>query len=128
MKQAKITVTMNGETESGRGTLRISEGRASLSYAFGGGSTEISFSAGEGVLSRKSEMAFSLPLGNQEPRTVLLQTAYGDIPATVRTKRFLSRITETSANLAVTYFLSDGYTEQEFSLSLSARYSTEEVC
>ena len=123
MRTAKITVTMNGETHSGRGKARFLNGKAELSYSFWG-ETELVFTPGEAFLTRKGEMTFTLPLGKKSPMTVRLQTAYGEIPVSVTTTRYSARVGETFAHVEATYLFSDGVQDQEFVFTL---FATEEV-
>ena len=126
MRNAQITVTMNGETHSGMGKACFTNEKAELSYAFWG-ETELVFTPAEAFLTRKGEMTFTLPLGKKSPTTVRLKTAYGEIPATVTTTRYSARVGETQAQITVEYLFSDGYQEQAFSFSLSVRETTEET-
>ncbi len=123
MRNAKITVTMNGETHSGKGKARFSSAKAELSYAFWG-ETELIFTPAEAFLTRKGEMTFTLPLGKKSPTTVRLQTAYGEIPATVTTTRYSARVGETFAHVEATYLFSDGVQDQPFAFAL---FATEEL-
>ena len=124
MRTAKITVTMNGETHTGVGQAILTGDGAEICYTFWG-ETNLSFTTQGALLTRKGEMSFTLPLGSKTPQTVLLKTAYGEIPATVSTTRYLASFSDTLAKVMAKYVFSDGFTEQEFSFSLTARISED---
>ena len=126
MKSAKITITMNGETQSGIGKAEFRGNLAKVSCDFSG-QTLLAFGKTGGTLSRTGEIAFSLPLGNPTPQTVDMKTAFGNVPAAVRTTKYSACVTNTQATLAATYLLSDGYGEQTFDLTLNATLRLEEV-
>ncbi len=123
MSSVKITVTMNGETHSGKGKAAFTNGKAELWFTFWG-ETKLVFSPAEALLTRKGEITFTLPLGKKSPQTVPLQTAYGEIPATVTTTRYSARVGETFAHVEATYLFSDGVQDQQFAFAL---FATEEV-